>query len=136
MIDAAAFDQERLQCALIGDRIFVADDGRKARQQIRRGRATELFVHSIIPCLGAAARLSRSLIASPSPRRGIFITAIRFVPEASSARKCEKRLAAASIRSPLGERFNVGPDVFGARPKASNASPGSGISASSRNSAF
>src|SRR6185437_9339252 len=120
MIDAAAFDQERLQRALICDRIFFADDGRKARQQIRRGRATELFVHSTVPCLGAAARLSRSLIASPSPWRGIFITAMRFVPEASSVRKCEKRLAAASIRSPLGERFNIGPEASGAGPKASN----------------
>src|SRR6185437_3041522 len=120
MIDAAALDQVRLQRGLIGDCIFFADDGRKARQQVGRGRATELFVHSIIPCLGAAARRSRSLIASPNPRRGIFITAMRFVPEASSARKCEKRLAAASIRSPLGERFNIGPEASGAGPKASN----------------
>ena len=39
MIDAAAFDQIRLERSRVGDRVFVADDGRKARQQVGRGRA-------------------------------------------------------------------------------------------------
>ena len=51
---------------------------------------------------GAAARARRSLIASPRPSRGIGITAMRATPARSSARRCENRLAAASIRSPRG----------------------------------
>ncbi len=40
MIDAAAFDQIRLERSRIGDCVSVADDGRKARQQVGRGRAS------------------------------------------------------------------------------------------------
>src|SRR5512143_703007 len=118
MIDATAFYQERLESSRIGDRIFIADNGRKAPQQVWRGRAAKLFVHSNYR-LGAAARLRRSLIASPRPSCGTFMTAMRVAPEASSARKCEKRLAAASIRSPRGDRLNIAPEKAGAGPKAS-----------------
>ena len=38
----------RLESSRIGDRIFVADDGCKTRQQIGRGRSAKLFVHSTI----------------------------------------------------------------------------------------
>ena len=48
---------------------------------------------------------SRSLIASPRPSFGIGITAMRCAPEASSARRCENRLAAASTRSPRGRQI-------------------------------
>src|SRR5215475_4956493 len=135
MIQPAPFDQVRRERLRIGDRIFVADDRRKAREQIGRGRAAELFVHSD-DRFGAAARLRRSLIASPSPSCGTFITAMRLAPEASRARKCEKRLAAASIRSPRGERLNMGPEKDGAGPNASSASPGCVVSASRRSVAF
>ena len=113
MVEAAAFNQKWLKHSRIGDRVFVADDGCKARQQIGRGRAAKLFVHSGYR-FGAAARLRRSLIASPRPSCGTFITAMRFAPEASRARKWEKRLAAASIRSPRGDRLNVVPGKDGA----------------------
>src|SRR4029077_18604352 len=135
MIDTAALDQVWRERGRIGDRVFVADDGCKLRQQIGRGRAAKLFVHSDNR-LGAAARLRRSLIASPRPSCGTFITAMRFAPEASSARKCENRLVAASIRSPRGDKLRVGPENSGARPKASRASPGSALSASRRSNAF
>src|SRR5262245_56853996 len=109
MVETSALDQKRLKRSGIGDRVFVADDGSKARQKIGRRRAAQLFVH-ICFRFGAAARLRRSLIASPRPSCGTFITAMCFAPEASSTRRCEKRLAAASIKSPRGERFNVVPE--------------------------
>src|SRR5262249_12669528 len=58
---------------------------------------------------GAAARSRRSLIASPSPSRGTGITAMVAAPAASSARRWEKRLAAASMRSPRAERLSIAP---------------------------
>src|SRR4029079_9565936 len=135
MVQTSAFDEKRFKRSRIGDRVFVADDGRKTRQKIGRGRATQLFVH-VSYRFGAAARLSRSLIASPRPSRGTFITATRFAPEASSARKCEKRLAAASIRSPRADRLYIVPENDGAGPKARSASSGCTPSASSRSAAF
>src|SRR5215475_11108233 len=135
MVETSALDQKRFKGSRIGDRVLVADDRGKARQKVRRGRATQLFVH-IRYRFGAAARLRRSLIASPRPSCGTFITAMRFAPEASSARRCEKRLAAASIRSPRGERFNVVPEEDGAEPKARSVSPGCAASASRRSVAF
>ena len=69
---------------------------------------------------GAAARARRSLIASPRPSRGIGITAMRATPARSSARKCENRLAAASIRSPRGREVERrrGPLGAGRRSRA------------------
>src|SRR5215510_14321734 len=66
-------------------------------------RAGEFLPHG----RGAAARLRRSLMASPRPARGTGITAMVSAPEASSVRRWEKRLAAASMRSPRGERFSI-----------------------------
>src|SRR6476646_4161467 len=71
--------------------------------------------------LGAAARLSRSLIASPMPWSGMGDTAI-LVAVLSSSRSMAKRLAAASRKSPPGERLSLAP---GAAPKPSNTSPDS-----------
>src|SRR5215813_5654714 len=135
MVETSALDQERFKRGSIGDRVFVADDDGKARQKIGRGRAAQLFVHGRYR-FGAAARLRRSLIASPRPSCGTFITAMCFAPEASSTRRCEKRLAAASIRSPRGERFNVVAEEDGAGPKARSTSPGCAPSASRRSVAF
>ena len=56
---------------------------------------------------GAAARSSRSLIASPRPSCGTGMTAMVAAPQASSARRWENRLAAASIRSPRADRLSV-----------------------------
>jgi hypothetical protein len=45
VIEAAAFDQERLETGRIGDGVFLADDRREARQQLWRRRAAKLFIH-------------------------------------------------------------------------------------------
>ena len=74
-----------------------------------------------VPVFGAAARFSRSLIASPRPSCGTFITAMVLAPEASSARRCENRLAAASIE--IAARRKIKRPASGAAPKASSASP-------------
>src|SRR5579871_3726472 len=63
--------------------------------------------HGAFAGRGAAARASLSLIASPRPSAGIGTTAITLAPHASSARKCENRLAAASMRSPRAERLST-----------------------------
>ena len=66
-------------------------------------------------------------MASPSDSSGIGMTAMLAAPVASSARRCENRLAAASTTSPAGERLRVvrasapGGSVG---PNASSASPG------------
>ena len=83
--------------------------------------------------LGAAARRSRSLIASPRPPCGIGITAMVFAPVASRARNCTNRLAAASTRSPSRLRFCTGPLVASeCGPKASSASSGATVVAFNR----
>ena len=54
-----------------------------------------------------AARLSRSLIASPSPSLGIGATAMAVGCAPSASRRQANRLAAASRRSPTGLRFQT-----------------------------
>ena len=56
--------------------------------------------------ISARARARRSLMASPSPSSGIGMTAI-CAEAASSARRCENRFAAASIRSAEAERLSA-----------------------------
>ena len=76
----------------------------------------------------------RSLIARPRPWRGIGATAMPAAPRAaasaSAARRWAKRLAAASARSPAGERLRPAAVVAG--PKPSQTSPGPAPAASSR----
>lgn len=81
-----------------------------------------------------AARLSRSLMASPRPVSGMGATAMAVGEIASAARRKAKRLAAASARSPAGLRLNTA-GHSGAGPKARKASPGSGPSAFNRRGA-
>ena len=63
-------------------------------------------------------------MASPRSSFGIGMTAIAEAPDASSARRCEKRLAAASTRSPAGERLRAFAAEGTFAPNASRASPG------------
>ena len=110
----------------------------KARQQVGRGRVGELSqVHAaVITSRVRAARASRSLMASPRPSCGIRMTAMRRAPAASSARRCENRLAAASTRSPRGDRLSVG---AGGRRRAEGQQGFAGLqreSASSRSPAL
>src|SRR5262249_13565044 len=73
-------------------------------------RAGEFLLHG----RGAAARLRRSLMASPRPARGTGITAMVAAPDASSARRWEKRIAAAPMGSPRHDRLRT----KGRRPAA------------------
>src|SRR5215831_17944751 len=73
---------------------------------------------------GAAARSRRSLMASPRPARGTGITAIVAAPDASSTRRWENRLAAASMRSPRRDRRP--PLASGRRRAAPRAPPRAG----------
>ena len=138
-IEVAHLDQIRLLRLMVRDRVLFSDNADETGEQVGREHVRRLRhgakIHGAIPAFGAAARLSRSLIASPRPSCGTFMTAMRWTPEASSARKCENRLAAASIRSPRGDRLSDTP-AAGAGPKASSASPGSAASASRRSLAF
>src|SRR6185437_4069352 len=135
--------QKRLLHLRVGQGIFPADDADETRQQIGRQRADArmlgLQIHELPLLLtlsfGAAARSRRSLIASPRPSFGIFITAMPPAPEASSARKCENKLDAASTILPRAERLSVTP-AAGAGPKASSASPVRAASAFRRSRAM
>src|SRR6185437_13941997 len=124
--DIAHLDEIGVLDLRIGDRVFLADDRDKALEQVGRelagggGLRLGLQVHRTFPVLGAAPRASRSLIASPRPSRGMDMTAIVPTPVASSARRCENRLAAASARSPRGDRLSV---ASLAGPKPSRTSP-------------
>ena len=62
-------------------------------------------------------------MASPSPKRGMGMTAICEGPRASSSLRYANRLAAASRRSPAGLRFKAPSGARG--PKARSNSPGS-----------
>ena len=77
---------------------------------------------------GAAARRSRSLIATPRPVLGTGMTAMFVRPcraaSASSQRKPENSRAAASVRSPRWLRLNATRAPGGGEPKASRASSG------------
>ena len=79
-IEHALFGEVRRDVVLVGDGVFVADDGSEARDQVgRETRRRRLdLVHSRV--LHTAARRSRSLIASPRPSFGIGITAICIAP--------------------------------------------------------
>ena len=70
---------------------------------------------------GAAARLNRSLIARPSPSRGIGITAIRVGATSSNARSIANKFAAASTKLPDGLRLNC--VLIGVGPNPNRVSP-------------
>ncbi len=144
----------------IGDGVFFADDGGEAGQQswVHFGLRLigRLIEHRAVPWRssiqindsriyrgasrvqrGLAARASLSLIASPRSACGTGMTAIVFAPAASSARRCENRLAAASIRSPRCGQVHHAASALPAPaarfgPNASKASPRSTRSALSR----
>ena len=134
----AALDRARLTLpTLVVTEILIPKlDGLTLCRRLREDPATSAIPVVVFSILAAAARASRSLIASPSPSCGTGITAIARAPAPSSARRCENRLAAASIRSPPAERLSVfllrAAPSGSAAPNASKASPGSMSSASSR----
>ena len=96
----------------LGHRIFVADDGREARNQIGRQRRLREFwpddrhVHQPF---GAAARRNRSLMASPSPSSGIGITAMVRAPLVSKARRQPKKIGRSLLQiSAFGQIYHSG----------------------------
>ena len=66
---------------------------------------------------GAAARSSRSLIASPRPWCGMGATAMRETPVASISCSRRNRLAAASTRSPVAESVHLPWAWSGPKPR-------------------
>src|SRR5262249_34115172 len=143
MIQTALLDQIGFDRPRVGQRILVADDSRETGESVGRDRSFEGAVHAQsieqIQRRGVAARISRSLIASPRPWCGIGMTAIAAAPEASSARRCENKLAAASTRSSRAERLRIATAPAasgGGAPNANSASPGCTFLASSRSRAF
>ena len=75
----------------IGNGVFVAQANasqKRGGSRSWRWRSAELFIHSgYRPCLGAAARLRRSLIASPKPSCGTFD--YRDAPHPGSVQRAE-----------------------------------------------
>ena len=89
-----------LQFPGIGSSLASSSTGLTSQNSIARLIASRGKGHPMQAHRGAAARCSRSLIASPRPWCGTGMTAMAAAPAASSARRCENRLAAASMRSP------------------------------------
>src|SRR4029079_15024975 len=129
MITVPPFDEIGRHRLRVADGIVLAHDAHERVESCLSRRLMGLLArHSdvaLVLIAGApqAARCRRSLMASPSPRFGIGITAMVLAPEWSSSRSAPNSRAAASARSPLALRLIVPIAPLGVRgPNARRAS--------------